>query len=145
MDLTRRTTRIVPALVQPHILLVDDEAEIRMVVRGLLEAKGFTKISEADDGEGAIEVIYQEQPHIVVLDYMMPRMDGQAVARCARLLSPPSKIIVFTGFLPRRPDWTDSCDAYVDKTDIDGLVEAVRRQVRSLEVQRASEARSPRM
>ena len=144
MNLRRRPLRgAIQHLMQPHILLVDDETEIRAVVRGLLDAEGYTMVSEAEDGETAIEMIYRERPHIVVLDYMMPRMDGQAVARCARLLSPPSKIIIFTGFLPRRPDWTDCCDAYVDKTHLDGLIEAVHRQARALEAQRSSEASRP--
>jgi CheY-like chemotaxis protein len=95
----------------------------------LLETEGLTNISEAEDGETAIEIIHKEHPAIVILDYMMPRMDGQAVARVARLLSPPSKVIVFTGFLPTRPDWTDSCEAYVEKTDIEGLLKAVARQI----------------
>lgn len=130
MEPNRWVERARPVSRRPSVLIVDDEEVIRTVVRGLLEAEGYEEILEAADGESAIEVIHNSHPEIVILDYMMPRMDGQAVARCIRLLSPSSRVILFTGFLPRRPEWTDSCDAYIEKTDIDALVSTVTKYAR---------------
>ncbi len=65
----------------PHkILLVDDEANIRDLASLYLEKEGF-QLVEASDGEEAIQVFTKESPNLVVLDVMMPGMDGFQVCR----------------------------------------------------------------
>lgn len=97
---------------------------MRIIVRSALEDK-FDAIWEASEGETAIELVYRRHPDVVVLDYSMPRMDGEAVAKSIRLLSPGSRIVVFTGALSVPPKWALDCDAYVDKPYIDRLVQVV--------------------
>ena len=65
----------------PHkILLVDDEANIRDLASLYLEKEGY-QLVEASDGEEAIQVFIRESPNLVVLDVMMPGMDGFQVCR----------------------------------------------------------------
>lgn len=65
------------------ILIADDEAEIRDVLRLYLEKDGYT-IVEAADGVEAMEQIRKEQPDLVILDIMMPGLDGYRVLRNIR-------------------------------------------------------------
>jgi diguanylate cyclase (GGDEF)-like protein len=65
-----------------RILIADDESDIRLVVRTRLELDGFTVI-EARDGAEAVHMAQSESPDLIVLDVMMPEMDGIEV--CNRL------------------------------------------------------------
>jgi DNA-binding response OmpR family regulator len=59
------------------VLIVDDEPDIVMLLRLALEAAGYATV-EATDGQEALEVISAHHPDVVLLDVMMPRMDGWA-------------------------------------------------------------------
>jgi CheY-like chemotaxis protein len=65
------------------ILVVDDEPVIREVVAMLLEDEGYTVLT-ADDGHAALDVFQREAPALVLMDVMMPRMDGPAAFRAMR-------------------------------------------------------------
>lgn len=68
----------------PHrILIVDDEPHIVELVRVCLEDPGF-EILEARDGETGLAMARQLLPHVILLDVMMPRMDGYAVCRALK-------------------------------------------------------------
>ncbi len=69
-----------------RVLVVDDEDRIRSVVRGYLENDGF-EVAEARDGEAAIRVEQDWHPDLVVLDVMMPGIDGLEVLRRLRTRS----------------------------------------------------------
>ncbi len=57
------------------ILIVDDKANIRMVLRGILESSGYV-ITEADNGISALEEIEEDIPDAVLTDLKMDEMDG---------------------------------------------------------------------
>jgi two-component system response regulator MtrA len=61
------------------VLLVDDERAIRTICRVNLEGDGFA-VQEAEDGARAIEEVRREAPALVLLDVMMPGIDGWGVA-----------------------------------------------------------------
>jgi CheY-like chemotaxis protein len=65
------------------ILVVDDEPLIREVVVDLLRDEGYAVVT-ADDGHAALEMVQQEAPALVLMDVMMPRMDGRAAFRAMR-------------------------------------------------------------
>jgi len=67
----------------PKVLVVDDEPHIREVVRRVLAQEGYD-VMEAEDGEAALEKAFREIPDLIVLDVMMPVMDGFAVLRGLR-------------------------------------------------------------
>jgi DNA-binding response OmpR family regulator len=70
------------------VLVVDDEASIRKIVRGFLERAGMTVV-EAADGPSAVATARSDRPHIVVLDIMLPGFDGLEVLRQIRTFSDP--------------------------------------------------------
>jgi len=69
-----------------HILLVDDEAQITRVLRTTLSAEGY-EIRVANDGEMALELMKNWQPHIIVTDLAMPNLDGVELCRRVRSFS----------------------------------------------------------
>ena len=62
-----------------RVLVIDDEAPIRLLCRVNLEAEGMD-VLEAADGPSGLDLARAEQPDIVLLDVMMPRLDGWRVA-----------------------------------------------------------------
>jgi DNA-binding response OmpR family regulator len=71
--------------VAAKILVVDDDPDIRDVLEALLEGEGF-EVLMANDGEQALEAIKKENPDLMILDLLMPVMDGFAV--CKQLQDP---------------------------------------------------------
>ena len=65
------------------ILVVDDDAKIVRLVRTYLEREGFAVVTAAD-GPAALDAIETHQPALVVLDLMLPELDGRAVIRAVR-------------------------------------------------------------
>jgi DNA-binding response OmpR family regulator len=66
-----------------NVLIVDDSPELRELIGEELAAKGYS-VSTAQDGEEAMALIGQHQPHCVILDVLMPRLDGSAFAQQLR-------------------------------------------------------------
>jgi DNA-binding response OmpR family regulator len=76
-----------------RVLVVDDEPHIRTVLRGYLEADGFA-VSEAADGETALAKLRSDPPDLVLLDVMLPGIDGLEVLRRARVFSDAYVILI---------------------------------------------------
>lgn len=72
---------------QPRILIVEDEPDITELVKSRLEAAGYKTLSAKDGVEG-LEKVRKEKPDLILLDVLMPRMDGITVA--LRLKKDPS-------------------------------------------------------
>lgn len=70
----------------PHVLVVDDEAWVAGLVRGYLEQAGF-RVSAASDGPSALARFEADPPDLVILDWMLPGLDGLEVARRIRTRS----------------------------------------------------------
>jgi len=70
----------------PRILVVDDEAPIVDLVRGYLEREGFV-VESAADGPSAVEAVRTSAPDVVILDVMLPGLDGIEVCRRIRTFS----------------------------------------------------------
>jgi len=66
-----------------RVLVIDDEADVRLLYRVNLRHAGF-EVLEADDGERGIAAALEHLPDVVVLDLMMPRVDGFDVLRALR-------------------------------------------------------------
>lgn len=66
-----------------HILVVDDEKNTRLLLRAILEAEHYT-VSTAENGEEALEIMDREHIDLVILDIMMPKMDGYEFTRTLR-------------------------------------------------------------
>jgi len=67
----------------PRILVVDDEAQIVDLLRSYLRRDGF-EVDEAADGEAALAAAARMRPDLIILDLMLPKMDGREVCRRIR-------------------------------------------------------------
>ncbi|MAT96863.1 MAG: two-component system response regulator [Anaerolineaceae bacterium] len=65
------------------ILVVDDDRGMRLLLRVSLERKGF-QVTEAPDGRAAVDQVLVSPPDLVLMDVMMPRMDGLTACRIIR-------------------------------------------------------------
>ena len=77
------------------ILLVDDEPSIVELSRMYLEREGF-RVQSVQDGQAALEAVGRERPALVVLDVMLPKLDGFEVCRRLRALNDPAAILMLT-------------------------------------------------
>jgi two-component system chemotaxis response regulator CheY len=90
------------------VLIVDDEEEVRHILRVVCETEGFEVVGEAVHGVEAVSIAMREQPAVIILDYFMPKLDGEHAARMLRTISPNSRIVAFSAVLTSKPDWSDS-------------------------------------
>src|SRR3989338_163439 len=79
----------------PHILIVDDEANIRKVLRALLEQQGYT-VWEAKDGIDALGLLGKEAIHTIITDQRMPRLDGLGLLKACLEKYPDIPVIIIT-------------------------------------------------
>ncbi len=82
---------------QARILIVDDEKDLCDILFRMLKRNGFRPIV-ANDGQKALEMIQLGMPEIVLLDVMMPGMDGMEVLRRAKKLNPRLPVMMFTAY-----------------------------------------------
>ena len=104
---------------RPRVLIVDDEPNIVLSLQFLLSREGY-EIDIARDGESALEIAARNPPDMVVLDLMLPGLDGYEV--CRRLRAAPAtaaaKIVVVTARAreaERVRGLEEGADAYVTK------------------------------
>ncbi|GGA46639.1 response regulator transcription factor [Paenibacillus physcomitrellae] len=82
------------------VLIVDDEMLVRQGIKHLFdwESEGFTIVGEASNGKEALEQISLLRPHIILMDIVMPVMDGEELARIIQIRYPDVKIVVLSSF-----------------------------------------------
>ena len=83
-----------------RVLIVDDHAVVREGLRSFLTLQdGIEVAGEAADGEEALEIADQLRPDVILMDLVMPRLDGLAAMRALRERLPGARVIVLTSFL----------------------------------------------
>ena len=86
------------------LLVVEDDAELREELKGLLEQDGY-RVLLADDGQAALAVLSQLQPHLILLDLMMPVVSGwevlAAIDQSPALSSIP--VVVMSAYADQAP------------------------------------------
>lgn len=120
---------------EPRILLVEDDAELRVLVEGRLKESGYN-VRTAETGTQALERVGDQVPDLVLLDVMLPELDGLEVCRRLRAQYPLLYIIMLTA----RSDELDrvvglevGADDYVTKPfSLQELVARVRSALRRL-------------
>lgn len=103
----------------PPVLVADDDADVRTMLRTLLELDGH-EVVEARDGEEAWQLCVENQPAVVVADVQMPGITGLQLCRRIResRYSPDIKVIVYTaGMATAEEAKKAGCDEYFLKTD----------------------------
>lgn len=76
------------------ILLVDDAAFMRMMIKNTLAQNGYTDIIEAKDGVEALEKCLSENPDLVLMDITMPNLDGIEALRKLKEVQPSTRVVM---------------------------------------------------
>lgn len=82
----------------PRVLIADDSAFMRRLVRSALVDGGFDVVGEAGDGDEALAACRSERPDVLTLDLAMPGRDGLSVLRALRGQDAPPRVVVVSGF-----------------------------------------------
>ena len=78
-----------------HVLLVEDEETLALIIKDTLEGQGFC-IRLAKDGEEGLRQFFEEKPDVLVADVMMPRMDGFEMVRRIRRQDKQTPVLFLT-------------------------------------------------
>ena len=103
------------------VLIVDDDDDFRWLSRTLLQSdRDVGPIVEAEDGVAAVDLMRREQPppHLIVIDVMMPRLDGFQTTRLLKREWPATKVVVVTSVADaayRAAAYESGADAFLDK------------------------------
>ena len=114
------------------ILLVEDEPDFRHVLRLRLEANGY-EVLEAEDGAQGLDLARNQSPALIILDIMLPKMDGFKVARLLKFDEKYRRIPVLMLTARIQPQdqetgKTVGCDAYLTKpVKPEALLETITR------------------
>jgi len=113
------------------VLIVDDHQVVRQGLRTFLELQDdIVVVGEAGDGLQAVEMVQQHQPDVVLMDLVMPRLDGIAATRQVKSLAADVKVIALTSFTEDEkvfPAIQAGASGYLLKdVSPDELVEAIR-------------------
>ncbi|WP_273125558.1 response regulator [Bacillus weihaiensis] len=76
------------------IMIVDDAAFMRMMIKDILTKNGYEVVAEAADGSQAVEKYKEHQPDLVTMDITMPEMDGIAALKEIKKLNGNAKVIM---------------------------------------------------
>lgn len=113
------------------VLIVDDHQVVRQGLRTFLELQpDIIVVGEAGDGQSAVEMVRQLQPDVVLMDLVMPRLDGVSATRQVKALESGVKVIALTSFTEDDkvfPAIQAGASSYLLKdVSPDDLVEAIR-------------------
>ncbi|AAB90207.1 response regulator [Archaeoglobus fulgidus] len=80
----------------PKVLIVDDTAFMRKLLRNILFSGGFDIAGEAENGKQAVEMYKQLKPDIVTMDIVMPEMNGIEALKAIKKIDPSAKVVMCT-------------------------------------------------
>jgi hypothetical protein len=108
------------------ILVVDDEEDIRAVVRKMLEAEGYT-VLDAGDPQQALRLATQQPVHLLLTDVVMPLLRGTELAQRVRAVSPWTKVLLMSAY--KVSEVTASGYAFIPKPFTPDVLVAQIRQL----------------
>jgi DNA-binding NtrC family response regulator len=102
-----------------HILAIDDEADIREMLREVLTIKGY-RVSTAANSEQAMKMVKEDPPQLIIVDFQIEHQDGFVLIEDIKRLGPKIPILLLTGALFDRSVVRDTIEKrvsrYLDKT-----------------------------
>lgn len=133
---------------KPKLLVIDDETDLLAELKPLLERSG-NEVRTAIDGQVGLQEIAQWQPNLVILDVMMPHLDGREVLRQVRAANNWTPIILLTkvgGTTDRVLSLQEGADDYINKPfdpfELLARIQAVLRRTEQGRVQHSHRLRS---
>ena len=117
------------------VLIVDDNEDIRHVLRLLFENDEFTIVGEAESGVGVLDLVREKRPAFVLLDMRMPGLSGDQIAEDIRVSAPDTRIVAFSAYLKEQPAWAD---AFLNKDRINQIPSLLRSLVEDGTTKRSS-------
>lgn len=82
-----------------RVLVVDDTDHVRAFLQTMLELDGFEVVGAAADGETAVALAAETDPHVVVMDLRMPGIDGLEATRRLRAARPGQQVVLYTAYV----------------------------------------------
>lgn len=82
-----------------RVYVIDDTDHVRRMLTTMLSVDGFEVVGGASDGTTALAEMATHDPHVVVVDYKMPSLDGLATARKIKAQRPEQHVIIYSAFL----------------------------------------------
>ncbi len=76
------------------VLIVDDAAFMRMMIKDILQKNGYEVVGEAGNGVQAVELYKTHKPDLVTMDITMPEMDGIEAVKAIKAIEPNAKVIM---------------------------------------------------
>lgn len=104
------------------VMIVDDDADIRTLLGALMGMEGFDVVGSAENGEAGVILASETRPDVVILDYMMPKIDGEEAAKFIRAILPEARILAFSGVIHALPEWADD---FIEKGDIADMAKSI--------------------
>jgi len=115
------------------VLIVDDAAFMRMMIKDILTKNGYEVIGEAENGRRAVERFVELRPDLITMDITMPEMDGITAVKEIRKIDPAAKIIMCSAMgqqaMVIEAIQSGARDFIVKPFQPDRVLEAVRKAV----------------
>lgn len=127
------------------ILLVDDEPEVLETTKWAFELNGY-QVFTAANGEEALQCVQTSHPHVLLIDYKLPKMSGIELLKAARAIDPTVGVIIITGLTHQSEEIEAECKhvgafAFLRKPlQIDAVLQTVKEAL----AHRASHPPKPR-
>ena len=116
-----------------RILVVDDAAFMRMMVKDILSKNGYEVVGEAENGLKAVEKYQELKPDLTTMDITMPEMDGISAVKAIKKNDPSAKVIMCSAMgqqaMVVEAIQAGACDFIVKPFQPDKVLEAVRKAV----------------
>jgi CheY-like chemotaxis protein len=99
------------------VLVVDDESDVRTVVEAILAKHGYSVV-QAKDGAEALMLLRKREINLMVLDIMMPKMDGYQVMDKLKAINPELPVVMLTAKAQPKDVWkgyVEGCHYYITK------------------------------
>lgn len=116
-----------------NILICDDAAFMRMMIKDILVKNGYTVVGEAENGIKAVEKFTETKPDLVMMDITMPEMDGIQALKKIKEIDPAAKVIMCSAMgqqaMVIESIQSGAKDFIVKPFDRDRVLEAVKKVV----------------
>jgi CheY-like chemotaxis protein len=110
-----------------RVLIVDDDADFRFLIRMQLENRGYQVVGEANNGASALSAAFDLDPEAITLDYQMPLLTGEDALEHLREIRPDTKVVVISATLGEPPEWAD---VFLPKDRLEDLPDLLDRLFR---------------